>query len=422
MNQREAAWRILQRIERQGAYASLLLEGHDDFVRHLVLGVLRWRGRLDPLISYLANRTPAQVDQPALQLLRVGVYQLGWMNVAPHAAVAETMRAAAAVAPRAKPFVNAVLRRAARTSLAEYDPPQPTEEARLAFRYSHPAWMVERWIAQWGRDRTEKILAANQEFSYPDLLPNGGRIREAEAEALLRKKGVEFEPSRIVRGAFRLRQSTKPLLDEIATGLFYPMDESSIAVASCFARAGRRVLDLAAAPGGKTLVLAGGGAQVVSHDVSLRRMTLLRESHARFFSRPARIVIGDGRTPAFRKGAFDDVLIDAPCTATGTIRKSPEVRWRVQPEEIVRFAALQREILRGALALRPREVLYATCSLEREENDGVIEAMAPSGEYGIGDLREIAAPPLHAWIEQGVLRITPESGGDGFTAFWLRRK
>ena len=420
MNEREAAWLVLQRVEKQGGYASLLLERHNDFVRHLVLGVLRWRGRLDAIAAHLANRTVAQIDQPALQLLRIGLYQIAFMNVPDHAAVSETMSAASAVAPRAKPFINAILRRATRANVLDYDPPWESEAQRLAFRYAHPLWMVERWVVEYGAERTERIVAANQQLSHPDLLVNTRKITMEQGEAALAELGVPFERSTLAQGGFRLRGSTRPLAAEISGGLFYPMDEASIAVAALLVGRGQRILDIAAAPGGKSLVLALSGARVTSHDISIRRTAPLRASHRRFFGRDASIVVGDARSPAFRRGAFDTVLIDAPCSATGTIRKSPEIKWRLQPEQLAPFAALQERILSAAAALEPQEIFYATCSLEREENDEVIESADLSG-YRRRDLAEIAPAALHPWISDGMLRLAPDSGADGFTAAWLAR-
>jgi 16S rRNA (cytosine967-C5)-methyltransferase len=272
-------------------------------------------------------------------------------------------------------------------------------------------------MAVWGTGRVEKILSANQEFSWPDLLVNERKISVADAEQLLRERGVPVERSPISPRALRLRESTKKIAQEIRDGLLYPMDEASIAVASLLG--GGPALDLAAAPGGKSLVLRLRGADVVSHDISLRRLLPLRDSYGRFFERPPLLAIGDGAVPAFRYGRFNSVLLDAPCSATGIIRKNPEIRWRLRAEDIAEFAATQRRILSGALSLGAREVLYATCSLEKEENDSVCDVAVDLG-YRRVDLREVAPAELLPWIDDGVLRLTPESGADGFTASLLR--
>jgi 16S rRNA (cytosine967-C5)-methyltransferase len=191
---------------------------------------------------------------------------------------------------------------------------------------------------------------------------------------------------------------------------YYGIDEGSAVIAAIAAAAGRDVLDLAAAPGGKTRVMRKRGAEVVSNDVSVTRLRPLIGVHPR-------ILVSDGRRPPFRR-RFQTVLLDAPCSATGTIRKNPELKWRLRESDLPVFAALQRELLAAALSLAEETVVYSTCSLEREENDAIV---ATADGFEIADVREYAPPGVVPWIEDGILRLTPESGADGFTAFVLRR-
>jgi 16S rRNA (cytosine967-C5)-methyltransferase len=416
VNERETAFRILQRIEKQGAFAAPLLSDAGDFVRHLVLGILRWRSRLDADLEVLSRRRSGQIDQPALQLLRIGLFQIAHMNVPAHAAVAETMRVASNVLPRAKPFINAVLRQAARELPDGSGYP-------LAVRWAHPDWLVERWMKLFGEERTEAILKANQELSYPDLIVNTRRLPVEDAHRVLAARGIRYRPSPLLPNVVRLEESTERLRPEIEEGLFYPMDEGSVAVASLVPTRTRRLLDFTAAPGGKTIVSILRGIQAVSHDVSLRRLMPLRVSGRRITGTPPVVVIGDARQPAFREQCFDSVLIDAPCSATGTIRKNPEIKWRLEREQLREFSVLQREILASALDLGPENAIYATCSLEPEENDSVVSrVLAARSGYERGDLAAIAPPSLRPWIADGVLRLSPEAGTDGFTAAWIRRR
>jgi 16S rRNA (cytosine967-C5)-methyltransferase len=379
LNERERALQILRRIERESLYASIALIGESGFVRTLVLGVLRWRSWLDFAIETLAERRIRKLDPIVVDILRTGICQLRFMEVATHAAVSETVDLAGRHARRARGFVNAILRRAAERL------PEPQDDAT---RFAHPPWLLERWIRNYGRDRALAIAEANQRLSYPDVL-------------LLQGDG-EGEPSSLVEGMFKRTGSTA----DLDRDRFYPMDEGSAVIAAMAANAGREVLDLAAAPGGKTLYMKTRGVRVTSNDVSPARLRPL-------FGRNDRIVVSDGRLPAFR-GRFQTVLLDAPCSATGTIRKNPELKWRLREDDLPKFAALQRELLAGALALAEETVVYSTCSLEPEENDAIVAGLVRE------DAARFVPAGARAWVEDGVLRLTPESGADGFTAFVLR--
>ena len=377
MTERARAVELLRRIEREACYAAPLLRDESGFVRTLVLGALRWRSLLDYAIAAHAKR---KVDAGLVDVLRVGAYQLLFTDVAPYAAVAETVD----LAPKyARGFVNAVLRRVAEKGL-----PDPRD---LATRTAHPAWLVERWVRAYGTDRAAAIAAANQELSYPDVLALAGAAPPG---------GVA---SQLVDGIWKVRESTSDL-DRTA---FWPMDEGSAAIAAIAANAGGEVLDLAAAPGSKSLYIAWRGVPVVSNDVSISRLTPL--------ARRGRIVVSDGRQPPFAR-PFAVVLLDAPCSATGTIRKNPELKWRLREADLAGFAALQRDLLTSALALARGVCIYATCSLEPEENDAVVKAVGAERL----DIAQYSPPRVSRWIDGGVLRLTPESGADGFTAFALR--
>ncbi|HYC90248.1 MAG TPA: transcription antitermination factor NusB [Thermoanaerobaculia bacterium] len=372
-SERARALQLLQRIERERLYASLLLMGESGFVRTVVLGVLRWRSRLDFVISELAKRPVKKLDPPVVDALRVGLYQLLFMDVAQYAAVSETVD----LAPkRARGFVNAILRTVTRGNV-----PEPRDPAT---RHAHPQWLFDRWARTYGAERAERIAAANQELSYPDVL--------ALTEVM-----PDGERSKLVPGVWKLHGGSA----ELDRADFYPMDEGSAVIAAIARACGDDVLDLAAAPGGKSLYMEHHGARVVSNDVSIARLRPVRGS---------RVVVSDGRRPPFRK-KFDVVLLDAPCSATGTIRKNPELKWRLREEELQTFAKLQRELLESAKELAGRWVVYSTCSLEREENDDVV------GDHG--DITPFVPEGVKQWVDDGVLRLTPESGADGFTAFVL---
>ncbi|HVE73273.1 MAG TPA: transcription antitermination factor NusB [Thermoanaerobaculia bacterium] len=388
-SERARALHLLQRIEREQLYASLLLLGESGFVRTVVLGVLRWRSRLDFVIAELAQRAVKKLDPPVVDVLRVGLYQLLYMDVAQYAAVSETVD----LAPkRARGFVNAILRRVTRDGV-----PEPRDPAT---RHGHPQWLFERWARTFGSERAEKIAAANQELSYPDVLALGD------------EEPPNGERSSLLPTLWKLHGGTAELDRE----RFYPMDEGSAVIAAIAQACGDDVLDLAAAPGGKTIYMEHHGARVVSNDVSIARLRVLRGAAPASGADGGRsghrsTVVSDGRRPPFRR-RFDVVLLDAPCSATGTIRKNPEIKWRLREEELQAFAKLQRELLESALSLASQYVVYSTCSLEPEENDAVV------GSEHV-DITPFVPEGARSWVENGVLRLTPESGADGFTAFVL---
>ncbi|HKR63547.1 MAG TPA: transcription antitermination factor NusB [Thermoanaerobaculia bacterium] len=379
MSERARALQLLQRIERERLYASLVLLGESGFVRTLVLGVLRWRSRLDFAIETLAQRPVKKIDDAVVDTLRLGIYQLLYMDVAKYAAVSETVDM---TPKRARGFANAILRRAAEGKVGE-----PKD---VATRTAHPPWLLERWTRMYGAERAAKIAEANQELSYPDVLSlRGAPPREAV-------------PSTLVPDLWKLHGSSA----ELPRDEFYPMDEGSAVIAAIARACGDDVLDLAAAPGGKSIYMTHHGARVVSNDVSITRLRPL-------MSRGARLVVSDGRRPPFAR-TFDVVLLDAPCSATGTLRKSPEIKWRLRESDLATFAALQRELLASAKTLASKYVVYSTCSLEPEENDAIV---ADSERV---DITPFVPEGAKAWVRDGVLRLTPESGADGFTAFVLK--
>ncbi|HEV7427253.1 MAG TPA: transcription antitermination factor NusB [Thermoanaerobaculia bacterium] len=378
MNERRRALEILRRIERESAYASLLLTNDSGFVRTLVLGVLRWRSRLDFVIESFAK---SKIEPEIRDILRLGVLQLLFMRVAPHAAVGETV---ALVPLRARGFVNAILRKISKGA------PEPSD---LATRTAHPQWLIDRWIKTYGADRAAKIADANQELSYPDVMTDS--------------PPPDATPSELVPGMWKLTGSSADV-DGFA------LDEGSAIIADVAAAAGDDVLDLAAAPGGKSLVMRARGARVVSNDLSISRLRPL-------MSQSNEIVVSDGRQPPFAR-QFRVVLLDAPCSATGTIRKNPEIKWRLREADLASFAVLQKQLLASALDLASETVVYSTCSLEAEENDAVVDdVLRTRSDFARGDVAKFVNANVARWVENGVLRLTPEAGTDGFTAHVLRR-
>jgi 16S rRNA (cytosine967-C5)-methyltransferase len=274
--------------------------------------------------------------------------------------------------------------------MASGNGPEPGD---VATRTAHPAWLIDRWTRTYGADRAAAIANANQELSYPDAMTD-----TPPPDAIA---------SRLVPGMWKLAGSSSDVDG-------YALDEGSAVIGDIAAAAGDDIVDLAAAPGGKTLVMRTRGRHVVSNDVSLTRLRPL-------IGRLDTIVVSDARRPPFAR-RFRVVLLDAPCSATGTIRKNPELKWRLRENDLASFAALQREMLASALDLAAETVVYSTCSLEPEENDDVVSSvLADRTGFVRGDVAQLVNDEVRTWVDNGVLRLTPEAGTDGFTAHVLRR-
>jgi 16S rRNA (cytosine967-C5)-methyltransferase len=373
------------RLERALARASLT-SADRRLCQELVYGVVRWQATLDWLI---ARKTEGRTQKAALQaLLRLGLYQLFWLDRIPdHAAVDETVTLAKqfGFGPQAG-FVNAVLRSyvreqaATRTRLKELKMTQP----HLGF--SHPAWLLERWTRRWDAERTRGLLEWNNTPPKTYARLNTLRTDGPKLIAQWRAEDVEYE----FRGwdwtgenlVFELK--AHPPLARLATfqqGCFYIQDPSTLlAVRELNPQPGETILDLCAAPGGKTTYIAQlmeNRGRIVAQDHSLERLKLLQDNCARLGVTcvAAELTTSDA-TCHVRPLTFDRVLVDAPCSNTGVLRRRVELRWRLRQEEIDRLRATQLELLRrGAGQLKPGGTLvYSTCSLEPEENGEAVKA------------------------------------------------
>jgi 16S rRNA (cytosine967-C5)-methyltransferase len=361
---------VLDRIDTGGAYANLVLAGMLDrsglapadrrFVTDLVYGTTRMRRACD----FLADRFLARpVDGRVRNALRLGAYQLVFAGVPAHAAVGETV----AVAPRpARGLVNAVLRRVAESPVT-----WPDEATRL----SVPDWIAARLAADLGPERAGAALAAMNE----------------PAAAVERADGYVQDPA------------------------------SQRVAAAVGAGPGERVLDLCAAPGGKATALAGAGALVVAADIRPRRAGLVAANAARTgVADRVAVVAADGTRPPWRAGAFDRVLVDAPCSGLGTLRRRPDLRWRVDAAAVDRLVGLQRALLAAAADLvRPGGTLvYSVCTLTAAESTGVDAWLAEARPDLVPE-----PPPGDPWIPwgRGALLLPQAAGSDGMALMRYRR-
>ena len=403
------------------------LEARDRrFTRELVYGMLRRRAWLDALLEERVRGGLARLDADMHDLLRLGAYQLLHMRSVPaYAAIAQTVE----LAKRrhgvgAARLTNAVLRRLdrERDALDVELPADPIDA--LALAESHPRWLVARWVARWGEDETRRLLHANN-IEAPLVARPVHAVRE-QVEASLEAAGVAVADAPLVPDSIVLASPISALteLGAFRQGLFHLQDPASTLVTRYAALAEdgtAQVADVCAAPGGKSVELSRHARAVYASDLSPARLRRVVENIRRMDLATVFPYVADARRPAIRE--VDAVLIDAPCTGTGTFRRHPDARWRLRTSDLAVMAALQREILRSASSIvKPGGLLvYSTCSLETEENDTQVERFLTEHKNWRLDPPADGAVPATA-LDAGRLRVLPQRHGtDGAFAARLRR-
>jgi len=367
------------------AAGRLTLEDHRDgaLLLELVAGTLRMRAALDYQLASRVNRPLERLDAAVLNILRLSAFQLLYMSRLPASAVINdavelTRRSGKSSAAG---FSNAVLRAVSRDRERLSWPPREDGLEHLSVVHSHPRWLVERWIDQYGLGAAESWLTFNNQPAPLCLAVNRRLLtRDALAEELA-ADGVSTQPT--ARAAYGLQVLDGRALSTRAfrEGRFVVQDEASQLIGELASPPiGATVLDVCASPGGKTLALSasvGPSGQVIASDVRPHRVRLLSQTLARCRVENARVVhvAAEGMLP-FAASRFDQVLVDAPCSGLGTIRRDPDIRWRRTPEDLRRFAAAQVRLLERAadLVAPGGSVVYSTCSSEPEENEAVVDA------------------------------------------------
>lgn len=430
-----AGWVVARTLESLAPVDSFLagaLERFDDrdrgFLAELVYGTLRWLRRLDDVIDQASHRRFERIEHKLLAPLRIATYQLLFLDRVPsHAAVHEAVEQAGQATHRGgASFVNAVLRNIARSrDLAAW--PVETEDPveRLAIELSHPDFLVRRWLERFGETATRELLETNNRPKPLHLLAfrdRGGR--ELLAEGLIDAE-VEVEPSSLSLLGLLVRRGDPFASEAFRRGDFYVQDEASqVAALLPPPRPGERVLDAAAAPGGKSFALVAWEPEVrvTAADVDLLRLGVVRENLRRL-RRSLPLLRADAAALPFAD-VFDRVVLDLPCTGTGTLRKHPELKWRVSEEEIGRLAAQGAALLAGAAgAVRPGGLLVAiTCSLEPEENEEVVaDFLSSHGDFHAAELSGLQASLDAGVMTPGRWLLPPGGEHDGFTVSVLRR-
>ncbi len=392
---RELAVEILLKVEKKNAYADILLDhslkkaslsSRDRaLLTQLVYGALRWRGRIDWYLSQFLHRSLSGTNAYIRNLLRLTLYQLLFLDKVPdYAAVNEGVELAKRHGgARAGGLVNGVVRRILREKDKLPDP-DPKDDAilYLSVRWSHPDWLVKKWLGYFGREETESLLKADNQESPLTLRANRLKGDRESLREKLRARGFNAAPTRWSPQGIQLKSAgAADQLPGFQEGFFQVQGEASQLIGYLVdPQPGERVLDACAAPGGKTTHLAelmGDNGELIVTDISVKGLEKLKQNVQRLgltSVRPFAVDVSRGLTGALAL-PYDRILVDAPCSGLGTLRSHPEAKWQKDERDIRRLSKLQKKIVRRLSSyLKPGGILvYATCTLTREENEGVVE-------------------------------------------------
>jgi len=440
------------RVETSDAYASELLHSarytrlssaDHALLTELMMGVLRWRSALDNQIEEFCAQPLAKLDREVLSALRLGAYQLLFLDRIPaHAAINESVELVKQARKKsAAGMVNAVLRKMSDSHFSQMR--REVGHPMVDYRSTHPKWIVDRWDATYGGEIANKICRYDQVKPYVAVRVTAGvdnqlgiATNHVGAQALPDEQsgleGIRLEPGKL------LSQAALVVAGDITRTLAFGdrrlviQDEASQLIA-LLVGTGTNILDCCAAPGGKTRIIAERNpeARVVAMELHPHRAQLIRK-----LVREANVIViaGDARHMPFAT-KFDCILVDAPCSGTGTLARNPEIKWRLKPEDIFRLQQYQIEILSAAMShvAEAGQIVYSTCSLEPEENEEVVEkALAADPSFHVVDCKielrtlretgEIIWTDLDSLLSGPFLRTVPGVHPcDGFFAAILRR-
>ena len=385
------AYEALQRVEQEGAYADIILANLTDdeqiksndkaLLNELVRGTIRWKKKLDWIVNQFWKDDKQIMPEPIRWILWLGLYQLLFLNKVPSfAAVNESVELAKPrVGRKWGSVVNGILRSYLRSADSiRYPDRRNNPVLALAVSKSHPEWLIRRWIERFGFDKTSLLCDANNLAPLIAVRHNPLKGTFADFENLLKVKRVTFVRS-VIPGFLRISEMASAVREELLASGWLTIQDESAGLVSLLAnpKANEIIFDLCAAPGGKSTHLAEltyDQAIVVAADSNVSRINLVRSAKKRLQLKSVQIVAADaGHFPAH---SADTVILDAPCSGLGVLRKKPDLRWRRKPKEISELSSLQTELLQRASALVKKGgiLVYSTCTTEPEENEQVINA------------------------------------------------
>jgi 16S rRNA (cytosine967-C5)-methyltransferase len=413
----------------------LLTDLDQAFVREVVYGVLRWQGKLDWIISAYSHIKPHRMERAVIIILRMGAYQILFMDRVPsRAAVDESVKLAKGVKKGdAAPFINGILRGIAeKRKEVPYPDLQTDPLDHIATIYSHPLWMVQRWVDQWGAE--EAIALCQADNQIPPFTVRVNTLKGTREEALTQLYDEKIAATPTPFSPVGITITNPPPLDTwglLQEGLLQVQDEAAQFISMLLnPQPGERVLDVCAAPGGKTTHLAqlmGDRGEIVAMDVNQPKLGLLQENCRRLGITIVKALAHDATAPLpFPPGSFGRVLVDVPCTGLGTLRRNPDGKWRLKEADIPRLQQIQGKILTQAATMVKKQglLVYSTCTMTPEENEGVIDPfLSESNEFRLEDASLALPSECEGLVDsKGCLRTLPHRHGmDGFFSARMRR-
>lgn len=433
-NVRDAALSILMEIENEQAFSNLLLhktiELYDLPVKdralltELTYGTLQQQMTLD---YYLQPFIRGKVQPWVRQLLRLSVYQIVYLSkIPPHAVVNEAVKIANKRGHKGiSSMVNGILRSILREGVPSLDEIEDPI-VRLSIETSHPEWLIRRWVEQYGLEETTAFAVMNNLPPVTTARINSTKTNRGEVIGLLKKEGVLAEPGRLADKSIQVQSGSLAATEAFKQGLLTVQDESSMLPAAALqAEPGMKVLDMCAAPGGKTTHIAelmNDEGKVYAHDLHPHKLRLIEQNAKRLGLTSIQTSSGDSRNllELYEEETFDRVLVDAPCSGFGVIRRKPEIKYKKTVQDVKQLAAIQKDLLDVAAHLVKPDgiIVYSTCTIDKAENDEVAKSFLAAHEQF-----EAAAFTVHNTAAEGSLQVLPhEYDSDGFFVAAFRKK
>jgi 16S rRNA (cytosine967-C5)-methyltransferase len=449
---RQIALEVINRVHSAGSYANILLpkklaesdlDARDKaFVTELTYGTLRAKGTLDWIIKQFSKQKITKIPDMILDLIRMSLYQIFYMDVPDHAAVNEAVVIAKKqFHPGIASFVNGLLRGIIREKDNIRWPDKASDPAMyVSIKYFHPLWMVKLWIDEFGFDETEALCEANNRPPRLTIRANTLKITPSVLAGSLAKKGWAVEPGRYVEEALYIKGEVKggvrgggdlSRTDEFKKGLFYVQDESSMLISHMLdPQPGDAVLDVAAAPGGKTTHIAqlmDNRGSIIAVDSNPNRINLMKQNLERLGINIVLLLNTDaGKLKNVIKQPVDRILVDAPCSGLGVLARRPDARWTKTPEQITELSKIQTDILVSiADFVKPGGVLvYSVCTITEQETQLAIERFLRTREdFNIDDLTPYLPESLRSDVNDGMIQLMPNRYGiDGLFVARLQRE